>query len=166
MTTTNRQERETQNGDMQNGDTPKQDSPMTIDKVLKKKGYVVISTAGQSMMPMLRNRKDAVEIHTTDRELKKYDVALFLRENQYVLHRIIKVLPNGYILRGDNSRQKDFVTKEQISGVLVAFQRNGKHHNVKEPLYFVYSRLTVWFHFPKMLVQRVKGKLKRTLLCK
>lgn len=166
MTMTNRQEQETQNGDMQNGDTQKQDSPMTIDKVLEMKGYVVISTAGQSMMPMLRNRKDAVEIHTVDGPLKKYDVALFFKGKQYVLHRIIKVLPDGYILRGDNSVQKDFVPKEEILGVLAAFQRKQKHYSVKEPLYLVYSRLTVWFHGPKMLLQRVKGKIKRTLSCK
>ena len=161
MTTTNVQEQETQPGDVQ-----KQDSPMTIDKVLEMKGYVVISTAGQSMMPMLRNRRDASEIRAVDGPLKKYDVALFLKGKQYVLHRIIKVLPDGYILRGDNSRQKDFVKREQILGVLVAFQRSKKHHTVKEPFYLVYSRLTVWFHSPKMFVQRVKGKLKRMLLCR
>lgn len=73
-----------------------------IEFVLEKEGYFVSTTSGVSMFPMLRDRKDTVVIYPVNGCLKKYDVLLYKRENNYVLHRVVKVLENGYLIRGDN----------------------------------------------------------------
>ena len=135
----------------------------SVEDVLKDKSFVIISTAGYSMAPMLRDRKDTVEIHTPTKSPRKYDVVLFKKGNRLVLHRIIKVMQNGYVIRGDNAIEKDKVNTEDIIGELYAFTRNGKRHTVSDMSYRIYSRLVVFFHPLEKTTQRIKEKIKRVL---
>ena len=135
----------------------------SIEDVLRDKGFVVISTAGYSMAPMLRDRKDTVEIHTPAKSPRKYDVVLFRKGDRLVLHRIIKATGDGYIIRGDNAVEKDAVNPEDIIGVLFAFTRNGKRYTVDDISYRIYSRLAVFFRPVKITTQRIKGRIKRFL---
>lgn len=139
---------------------------MSVEDVLAQNGYIVISTSGYSMMPMLRDRKDTVEIHNITNKVKKYDVVLFKKKNQLVLHRVIKVTNKSYIIRGDNCIEKDAVIQDDILGILVSFTRNGKRHMVKDMSYILYSRYIVLVHPVRVLMQRIKGKMKRVLSCK
>ena len=93
----------------------------SIEDVLRDKGFVVISTAGYSMAPMLRDRRDTVEIHTPTKSPRKYDVVLFKKGDRLVLHRIIKVTQNGYIIHGDNAIEKDTVQPERYHRCAVRF---------------------------------------------
>ena len=136
----------------------------SVEEVLREKGFVVISTAGYSMAPMLRDRRDTVEIHTPTKSPRKYDVVLFKKGDRLVLHRIIKATGDGYIIRGDNAIEKDAVKPEDIIGVLFSFTRNGKRYTVKDKGYLIYSRLTVFFHPLKRLLQRMKAIIKRIYL--
>ena len=133
----------------------------SVENVLKDKGYIIISTAGYSMAPMLRDRKDTVEIHRPTEIPKKYDVVLFRKGNKLVLHRIIKVTKDGYITRGDNTVEKDVVGNDDIIGVLYAFTRHGKRHAVTDISYRFYARYIVSVHPMKIYMQRVLRKLKR-----
>ncbi|MDO5305842.1 MAG: hypothetical protein Q4E87_09745, partial [bacterium] len=77
---------------------------------------------------MLRNRRDTIVIRPYEGRLKKYDVPLYKRGNDYVLHRIVKVLPDSYVICGDNCLNKEYgITDEQILGVLTEFYRDGTH---------------------------------------
>lgn len=143
-----------------NGDT------ITAEAALKEKEYIVISTAGQSMMPMLRDRKDTVEIRALSANPKKYDVVLFKKGERLVLHRIIKVVPEGYIIRGDNCIEKDTVKPDDIIGVLFSYTRNGKRRTVNDAAYKIYSRATVLFHPIKAISKRIKGIIKRIFRCR
>ena len=136
----------------------------SVEEVLQDKGFVVISTAGYSMAPMLRDRKDTVEIHTPTEIPRKYDVVLFRKGNRLVLHRIIKVTGDGYIIRGDNAVEKDTVNPEDIIGVLFAFTRNGKRYTGTDISYRIYSRLVVIFHPLKLLLFKIKIFLKKIFL--
>ena len=128
----------------------------SIEDVLRDKGFVVISTAGYSMAPMLRDRKDMVEIHTPTKSPRKYDVVLFRKGDCLVLHRIIKATGDGYIIRGDNAVGKDAANPEDIIGVLFAFTRNGKRYTATDISYRIYSRLVVIFHPLKLLLFKIK----------
>lgn len=115
-----------------------------IEQVLSKNGRCVITTSGVSMFPMLRDHRDLVCILPINVKPKKYDVVLFRRGDAYVLHRVVKVLPDRYLIRGDNLTVNEEVTDEQIIGTLSSFVRNGKSHSVNEVRYKIYSRITVW----------------------
>lgn len=97
---------------------------------------------GTSMLPMLRQGKDAVVLSPVPQRLKKYDLPLYRRENgQYVLHRIVKVGKN-YTCMGDNQFWKETgLAHAQMIGVVSAFSRNGTEHSVNELGYRFYCRI-------------------------
>ena len=101
----------------------------TIENEINRSGKLVYTNVGDSMKPLIRQGKDLLIIEKADGRLKKYDVPLYRRDSgQYVLHRILKVRENDYIICGDNRWQKEYgVTDRHIIGVLTAVVRNGNH---------------------------------------
>ncbi len=88
---------------------------------------------GSSMKPYIRGGIDCVTLSPVDRNIKKNDIVFYRRENgSFVLHRIIKVLPDHtYLLCGDNQFNKERgVTREQIFAILTKLERNGKHRSL------------------------------------
>ncbi len=74
------------------------------------------------MEPLLHNRKSTVVIAAKQERLKRYDVALYHRPTgEYVLHRVLKVLDEAYLICGDNRVWKETVPEEWIIGVMTDF---------------------------------------------
>ncbi len=112
-----------------------------IEEALDTAGEVAACTWGLSMYPMLRNKKDTVIIEKLHRKLKRYDVPLYrLSSGKLVLHRIIKLTPDGYIIRGDNLYKNEYnVTDDNIIGVLKAFKRGDRLYDcATSKLYKIY----------------------------
>ena len=95
-----------------------------IEDVIQKQGFYAGTTVGVSMYPMLRNRRDTIVLKPKKGKLKKYDVPLYKVGQKYVIHRVIKVITDGYIIRGDNLVLKERVPDSAILGVLTEFYRN------------------------------------------
>ncbi len=131
-----------------------------IEQVLLSEGKFVCTTSGISMMPLFADRRDTVVILPKKARLKKYDVALYRRGEKYVLHRVIKVLPDSYIIRGDNCEAKETgIRDEDVIGVLFAFYRKDKYFEVTNTIYRIYSFFIV-AAFPFLsLFRRVKRKI-------
>ncbi len=115
-----------------------------IEQQLAEQGVYVSTTVGWSMFPMLRNRKDRIVILPIgDQRLKKYDLPLYRRpDGKYVLHRILKVKENHYVIRGDNTYRLEHVPDEWILGYVSEFYRNGKHVDSNSRAYRAY--VTFW----------------------
>ena len=98
-------------------------------ELLETKDYYIATPIGTSMMPLIRARIDTVKLVKPNRELKKYDVILYQRkDNTYVLHRIIKVKKNSYVLCGDNQFTKEYnVTFDMVIGVMDGFFRGEEY---------------------------------------
>lgn len=112
-----------------------------IEDVLEEKGVFVSTTAGVSMYPMLRDRRDTIIIRPYKGRLQKYDVPLYKRGNDYILHRIVDVLPDSYTICGDNCMKKEYgITDCQIIGVLTGFYRDGKEIDMSSSAYRLYVR--------------------------
>ncbi len=145
----------------------------SIESVLLEKGEIITSTAGTSMYPMLRNKRDMVVIKKVDGPFKKHDVPVYrLKSGKIVMHRILKVTKDGYIIRGDNLYKNELdITDNNIIGVLKAFYRNGKYYDVetskKYKLYVLWVRISYPVRFVLChLIRPQLGKLKRFLLGK
>ena len=94
------------------------------------------------MEPLFRTGRDMVVIKRREGECKKYDVVLDrYPSGKYVLHRIIRVRENEYIIRGDNTFIREHIPKDKILGVLERFNRKGKSHTVNDRGFKIYSRL-------------------------
>ena len=133
-------------------------SKRQIEDVLAEEGLFVSTTVGVSMFPMLRNRRDTIIVMPYEGRLKKYDVPLYKRGSDYILHRIVEVLPDSYVICGDNCIQKEYgITDEQILGVLTGFYRGSKQINMDGFGYKLYVR--VWCRlYP---IRRVYGRMRR-----
>jgi len=116
---------------------------MKFEEVLERDGILIYTNSGDSMEPLIKQDRDLVRIEKTSGRLKKYDVALYKRDNgQYVLHRVIKVKKDGYVLCGDNRYEKEYgITDRHIIGVLTAVIRNGKEIPVTSLRYRMYVHL-------------------------
>ncbi|MBR2699571.1 MAG: S24/S26 family peptidase [Clostridia bacterium] len=112
-----------------------------FEELLARDGYLVYKTHGVSMEPMLRQNRDLVTIRVPASRLKKYDVALYKRGEAYVLHRVIGVAADHYLIRGDNTYAVERVPDSAVIGVLSSFKRKGREHSVTEPGYRLYARL-------------------------
>jgi len=112
-----------------------------FETLLKRDGTLVYKTSGVSMLPMLRQNRDLVVIRAPVFRPRRYDVVLYRRGRDHVLHRIIRDRGDHYLIRGDNTYVLERVPAEDVIGVLTAFKRDGREHRVTDWTYIVYSRL-------------------------
>lgn len=106
-------------------------------------------TIGSSMLPLFRDGKDIVTVKKIADKPRVNDVLLYrnLTANGLVLHRLIKITDNGFVIRGDNCFANETDVKyEDIIGVMAGFERNGKYFDCKKSLayklYIIYIRLS------------------------
>lgn len=146
----------------------------TIEKQLEEYGQFVCTNEGTSMMPLLRQHRDLMIIgRKPNHRLGKYDVPVYRRANgQCVLHRILRVDEDSYVMCGDNQFQREYgVTDDQVIGVLVGFVRDGVTYSTEDRRYKVYVHLWCDF-FPirasllrcRNIAGRIKRKLKKVPL--
>lgn len=141
-----------------------------FEDVIERDGRLIYTNVGDSMRPLIRQDRDILIIEKPNGRLKKHDVPLYKRNSgQYVLHRVLKVRPNDYVICGDNRYSKEYgITDRHIIGVLTAVVRDGKEMPITDWRYLIYVHLWCDFfpirafilkakYFPKWL----KRKLKR-----
>ena len=115
----------------------------TFEELLAQDGRFVYTNVGCSMLPLLRQRRDIIEIRTKGTErCKKYDVVLYKRGGKYILHRVLKVMPKGYWIAGDNCAfmERD-VTDDMILGIMTRVRKNGKNITTNSFRYRCYVHL-------------------------
>ena len=130
-----------------------------IEDILNEKGELVMVSQGRSMFPMLRSKCDTVVIRPVKRELKKYDVVLYVRKEDgaYILHRIIGKNENGYIIRGDNCFDKEYgISDDDVIGILEEFYRGKRHIDCTKNCFKIYSRFEVLLHPVQMWAKKIK----------
>lgn len=116
----------------------------TLEAELSRNGYLVYTNKGVSMMPLLRENRDlmVIEAKRPGVRCRRLDAVLFKRDNgQYVLHRILEVHPDDYLVVGDNCYQKEYVDDDHILGVMTSIVRDGKTINVTDRGYLAYVHL-------------------------
>lgn len=116
-----------------------------IERSIKELGYAVAPIAGTSMMPLLKEGRDRVELKPYCHErLKKGDVVLYKKnDGTLVLHRIIKT-ENGefFTVLGDHQFNNDErVNNNQIIAVARGFFIKGHYVNEKTRWYRLYKKL-------------------------
>lgn len=116
-----------------------------IERCIKELGYAVVSITGTSMLPLLKEGRDLVELESCSQErLKKGNVVLYKKnDGTLVLHRIIKT-ENGefFTVLGDHQFNNDErVNKNQIIAVACGFFIKGRYVNEKTQWYRLYKKI-------------------------
>lgn len=128
-----------------------------IEDVLEREGVYVSTTVGASMRPMLRNRRDTIVVRPCQGRLHKYDVALYRRKDTYVLHRVVDVYPEGYLILGDNCLMSERVSDGQVIGVLTGFYRGDRPVDLQGVPYRTYARLWYALYPARRVFMRARG---------
>ena len=123
---------------------------------------------GGSMLPMLRQGKDAVELAPLPEKLKKYDLPVYqYPSGKVVMHRVVAVKEDHYVCLGDNTYRYEQIRPEQMIGVVSAFKRGDKRISVDDPGYRLYCRVWVALYPLRKIVMptvnRAKSWLRRHL---
>lgn len=137
-----------------------------IESELLAHGTCLTRTRGKSMKPLLKENRDAVMLMRSDREIKKYDVVLYKDSlGRYILHRVIAIKGDVFVIRGDNTYKKELVPKSEILAVMVSYNRKGKSRSIDSFGYKLYSR--VWnFLYPLRHIARKPFALVKKILKK
>lgn len=116
-----------------------------IELCLKDLGYADMPITGTSMLPLLREGKDLVEIEASDQKrFKKGDVVLYRKnDGTLVLHRIIKTENEEiFTVLGDHQfKNAEQVNKNQIIAVARGFLINGSYVDEKTRWYRIYKKI-------------------------
>ena len=147
---------------MQHNGTGETKSKYSFEKLLNESGYLVYTNVGTSMMPLLRQRHDIIEIRKKGPErCKKYDAVLYKRGTKYILHRIVKVHRDDYVIVGDHCVQKEYgITDDMILGVMTRVIRDGKSIYPTDWRYKLYCHLWVDFYAIRVLILKLKAKAR------
>ena len=131
----------------------------TFEELLDNDGYIVYTNVGYSMLPLLRQKKDIIEIQKKGTgRCKKYDVVLYKRKEKYILHRVLRVLPDGYLIAGDhNTFVENDVSDDDIIGVMTRVIRNGKSITPDNLLYKIYVHMWCDIYPLRMKMLKIKG---------
>jgi len=138
----------------------------TFEEQINEHGVLMYRNVGVSMRPLIRQGRDLMVIsRKPEGRLKKYDVPLYKRDNgKYVLHRILKVRENDYVLCGDNCWQREYgITDRHIIGVLTEVVRDGKTIPVTDKAYLCYVHLWCDLFYVRVAVLRGRSILIRAL---
>ena len=141
---------------------------MRAEEALSTFGLYSSFTSGTSMWPLFKTHRDRVYIVKVTDRLRPLDVALYPDgHGNYIMHRVVRVCEDHYLIRGDNTFVLERVPHDRVIGVLVEFDRKGKHVAVSSRTYRLYSR--VWnflypvrylFHGALALLRRIRRKFR------
>ncbi len=135
-----------------------------MQEILDSDGEVSFTPSGTSMLPLFRDKKDKIVLKKPSGKLEKYDVPLYRRKDgSFVLHRVVGINSDGYIMCGDNQNVKEYSIKdENIVAVMTSFYRNGKYVPCSAFSYRLYS--IIWtFLLPTRPLYRYTFALYRKI---
>lgn len=121
-----------------------EEAPRSYEEVLNRRGVLVFTPGGTSMLPLLAPYKNPVVIRRVEagEGLHRGDVAFYRRpDGQYVLHRVIRVTKKGYICCGDHQTVPEKgVTSGMVLGVLQGFYRDEVYLDITDPALVAYGK--------------------------
>ncbi len=123
-----------------------------IRQALLSRGSLVCPIKGASMCPMLNEKEDAVLLVLPKGRLQRYEIPLYLSpDGKQVLHRIIAVKKDHYVICGDNCLTKEIVPFDAVIAVAKGYFKRGVYYDCAEAAHLRYAK------------RRVRGRPLRAL---
>ena len=143
-----------------------------IEDELNRTGRIIFSgLTGKSMLPLLVENHTAaiIEKRPDESKLSIGDVALYKKDNRYILHRVVGYEDDDYVMCGDNNiRLEHHIKGKQVLGVMSAYIVDGKETKVDDPEYLKYVGHVLKgrkARAVKSSIRQCAGKIKRSLMC-
>lgn len=135
-----------------------------ITETLESGGEFTLPITGTSMLPLLVEKRDSVSIKQPEFPLKKTDLLLYRRtDGTFVLHRVVGIDKNGYIMCGDNQFDLEYGIKDDmVIGVVVKIMRNGKEFGVDSPFYSLCTSIWTGLIGVRYPIRRLRKSARKT----
>ena len=138
---------------------------MNIAQYLAENGTLTYTNRGVSMWPLLREGRDMFTLRRkTEARCRAGDVVLYRRGRDYVLHRVVEVRANDYVILGDNCIQREYgITDADILGVMTGFIRGGREYSVDDSGYRLYTFMILHTITVRIFTRRIASWVMRKL---
>ena len=112
-----------------------------IEEVLGTGGEFRLYPRGTSMLPMIRQGEDSVVLCSLG-DVSVNDVVLYKRDDgSFVLHRVVKIKGDEYIMCGDNQFELEYgITRSHLLANLSCFYRGDTKVTLDSPDYKKYLK--------------------------
>ena len=134
-----------------------------IKEAIKNDGEFKLLVSGNSMSPVLKDKRDYVYLKSIENHtLKKGDIVFIRRDTgEYVLHRVYKIIENkGFIMNGDAQGWTEVVRKDQVIAYVKRIERKGIEIKCSNIIYkfiiFIWMKLRPY----RYKMHYIKRKLK------
>lgn len=141
------------------------DNYSSLKQVLETVGIATLKPKGQSMYPYIRPSYTIVIRKLTEKP-KKYQCVVFRKnQNEYVLHRAVKVGEKTFLAWGDNNLKSDGeIPLGEAIGYLEGYYKNKKYHKDKVTLFTkigcLYPIRFIRIYFYRLL-RKIKNLFKK-----
>jgi hypothetical protein len=114
------------------------------------------------MFPLLTEQRDSVLIRSLEQTTpKRGDILLYQRANGLlVLHRLYRNKKDGFYFVGDNQTEIEGpLDSSALIAKVVQIRRNGHLFSVRNPVYYLVSRLWLVFRPIRPFISRPAGRV-------
>ena len=133
---------------------------VAYEELLKRDGRVVTHVVGTSMRPLLFDRESIGVVEDAGHvPPRRGDVVLYRTGGTYILHRVLRVEPEKYVIRGDNTWVLEHVPKTALLATMTGFYRRpeGRYVSRDDTMYRLYRLALSGIRWAR----RIVGKLRR-----
>lgn len=111
-----------------------------LEKTLKKDILVLSLANGTSMYPFIKDHTKIVL--SSSKDINILDTILYKDDNRYVLHRVIGINDNSYIVLGDNCLKSEIIDKDNVLAVLAGYYKGNQYIEINDSINRKYFRLS------------------------
>lgn len=111
---------------------------MKLEEALNNNSFIIHNIKGNSMLPLLVQDEDLVLVEKTNDNFITLDMVLFTRDSKYILHRILNIKKNYYLVCGDNQTELEKVYPNQIIGKVTGYYKKGRFVSINDKEYIDY----------------------------
>ena len=138
---------------------------MDYESYLAEHDSLTYRMTGVSMLPLLREGRDLFTVRRKEpgERCRPGDVVLYRRPpSHYVLHRVMQVRNEDYVILGDNCIAREYgIRDEDILGVMTGYVRKGKAHSTKELPCRLYTFLMLHAGSLRIFLKRCGSKIRK-----
>ena len=112
-----------------------------IKELIDEGKSVQFKISGNSMLPFFKHHKTQVIVIRKE-SYSKGDAVLYQCKDKYILHRIIKVTQDFYLICGDALKTIEEIPKTDVLGYVSAYE--GKHKTIQHTSKLYKFKVSLW----------------------
>ena len=134
------------------------DASLAKAQILRERGFYLTTPCGQSMKPFIRGLTDQVLVRPLVGRAVRGDVLLYENpRGEQVLHRVLRPIAGGYLIRGDACYTVETVAEQSVLGRAEVLYRGEREISLLRPsLHRLAACVWRWSYPLRRAVNRIR----------